>query len=111
MSRLTTHVLDASGGDPAAGVEIVLTDGVGDVLEVVVTDADGRATLGPDPLPPGDHTLTFRTGPWFAAKGVSAFHPSVAVTFTVEVERDGSIRHHHVPLLVSPFAYTTYRGS
>lgn len=111
MSRLTTHVLDAAGGDPAAGVEVVLTSADGTVLDTATTDADGRARLGPDPLSPGVHTLTFHTGTWFQDKGVSAFHPYVGVTFSVEVEPDGSIRHHHVPLLVSPFAYTTYRGS
>ena len=70
------------------------------------TDADGRVgSLGGD-LAAGDYRLRFDTGAWFAAAGVAAFYPEVVVTFTVA--RD---EHHHVPLLLNPFGYSTYRGS
>jgi 5-hydroxyisourate hydrolase len=74
-----------------------------------VTDADGRARdLGPATLPPGVYRLIFDTGAYFAGQGSEpAFFPEVSVTFRV----DGQSRHHHVPLLLSPFAYSTYRGS
>jgi 5-hydroxyisourate hydrolase len=74
-----------------------------------VTDADGRARdLGPATLPPGVYRLIFDTGAYFAGQGSEpAFFPEVAVTF----RNDGQSRHHHVPLLLSPFAYSTYRGS
>jgi 5-hydroxyisourate hydrolase len=68
------------------------------------TDADGRLRF-PDAVPAGGYRLTFATGAWFAARGTQSFYPEVTVTFTVA---DG---HYHVPLLLSPFAYSTYRGS
>ena len=105
-SHLTTHVLDATSGAPAAGVEVVLAAVPGEELARGVTDDDGRLALGPARLAPGDYTLTFATAGYFATRGVDAFYPSVAVTFTV-AERP----HYHVPLLLSPFAYSTYRGS
>ncbi len=95
---LSTHVLDATTGRPAAGIRVELRGGVDGV-----TDADGRCRLVDGDLPPGDHELTFHTGGYFA----ETFYPRVTVTFTVA---DGSA-HHHVPLLLSPWAYTTYRGS
>lgn len=107
MSHLTTHVLDAASGLPAAGVAVELADPRGLPVDDAVTDADGRAGLGPEELPPGDYTLAFRTGAYFATRGVESFYPVVTVAFTV----DASGRHLHVPLLLSPFAYSTYRGS
>ena len=71
-----------------------------------VTDADGRLALGPERLEDGTYTLTFSTGAYFAARGVETFYPAVLVTFSVDGDR-----HYHVPLLLSPFAYSTYRGS
>ncbi len=72
------------------------------------TDADGRISqLGPDELPPGEYRLRFDTGAYFAARGVDTFYPEVVLT--VRVADDG--RHVHAPLLLSPFAYSTYRGS
>jgi len=111
MSHLTTHVLDAATGTPAVGVTVELTDSSGLSVADGVTDADGRARLGPELLPAGDYTLTFRTGAYFADLGVDTFYPLVSVTFSVEVAADGTSRHYHVPLLLSPFAYFTYRGS
>jgi len=109
MSHVSTHVLDTSLGVPAAGVHLALTDADGVVIASGVTDDDGRvADLGPEALHPGTHTLTFATGAYFAVRGVASFFPSVAVSFTIP---EGPATHHHVPLLLSPFAYSTYRGS
>ena len=104
MSSVSTHVLDAALGRPAAGVAVRLERTDGTVVAEDSTDADGRVpALGsPDP---GEHRLVFSTGEWFAAAGRETFYPEVAVTFTLG---EG---HHHVPLLLSPYAYSTYRGS
>jgi 5-hydroxyisourate hydrolase len=110
-SRITTHVLDATAGRPAAGVavELLVADGGGwRSLDAAVTDADGRVSrIGADELPAGDYRLRFDTAAWFASSGVEAFYPEVVLTF--HVADDG--RHVHAPLLLSPFAYSTYRGS
>lgn len=105
-SQLTTHVLDAMTGAPAAGVDVALRSADGAVLARGTTNDDGRLALGPDHLSEGSYELTFATGAYFAAHGVETFYPSVTIAFTV-----ASDRHHHVPLLLSPFAYSTYRGS
>lgn len=104
MTTLSTHVLDAALGRPAGGLEVTLTlpDGT---TKTGRTDADGRAML-PDELAPGVYTFTFATGPWFAAQERETFYPEVVVSFTVT-----GGEHHHVALLLSPFAYTTYKGS
>ncbi len=116
MSAITTHVLDTARGLPAAGVAIVLARAdAGEKagwreLGSGTTDADGRVkTLLPagSGLARGIYRLTFATGAYFAAQGAAAFHPEVVIVFTV----DEPTRHHHVPLLVAPFGYTTYRGS
>ncbi|MDX2376299.1 hydroxyisourate hydrolase [Microbacterium sp. LRZ72] len=110
-SHLTTHILDSSTGAPAPDVAVRLSTASGSEIAAASTNDDGRAALGPERLDAGDYTLTFATGPYFAARGVDAFYPHVTVTFTVEVGDDGTSRHYHVPLLLSPFAYSTYRGS
>lgn len=105
---LSTHVLDGVSGEPAAGVRVRLYRG--DVLLVdAVTDQDGRIREAFAATPPtaGVHRLEFETGAYFAARGVACFYPQVAISFAVEDPG----RHHHVPLLLSPFAYSTYRGS
>ncbi len=111
MSHVTTHVLDTSSGKPAANVPVTLNrlDG-GRWVQVAeaATDADGRIKqLGPDRLPTGTYRLAFDTGKYFAATGTATFFPEVVLTFGVV----GSEAHYHVPLLLSPFAYSTYRGS
>ncbi|WP_439694343.1 hydroxyisourate hydrolase [Curtobacterium sp. SP.BCo] len=106
VPHLTTHVLDATSGTPAAGIALVLSTVDGDVLATGTTDADGRAGIGPDVLPRGDLLLRFDTGAHHRAAGVPTFHPFVVVAFTVR-----GTGHLHVPLLLSPFAYSTYRGS
>lgn len=106
MSAVTTHVLDAAHGRPAAGMPVRL-EGEG-VLAEGRTDEDGRMrALGPDALAPGDYRLVFDTGAWFRASGTPAFFPEVVVAFTVTA----AAPHYHVPLLLSPFAFSTYRGS
>lgn len=110
---ITTHILDVSIGKPAAGVRVTLSrvqDGERKVVGSGVTDSDGRLKdLIPKApsLDAGVFELTFETGVYFAANGVQAFHPRVTVT----IELTDAQQHYHVPLLLSPFGYTTYRGS
>ncbi len=107
---VSTHVLDANAGRPAAGVAVSLSvHGVsGDwvTVETGETGADGRHRFGAA-TEAGVYRLVFGTGGYFAARGVAAFYPEVTITFTVS----GAGGHYHVPLLLSPFAYSTYRGS
>lgn len=113
MSRVTTHVLDNALGRPAAGVPVALYrigDGAPDLAPVAsaVTDGDGRTgPLGPADLAPGAYRLVFDTGAYFAVSGRRSFYPEVAVSFLA----DEAAGHYHVPLLLSPFGYSTYRGS
>lgn len=106
MAHLTTHILDATAGTPAAGVDVTLFDAAGGIVAAGDTDTDGRLALGPDVLPAGEYALRFGVGAYFAGRGVDAFYPRVEISFTV-----GDAAHYHVPLLLSPFAYSTYRGS
>ncbi|MGF0117540.1 hydroxyisourate hydrolase [Promicromonospora sp. Marseille-Q5078] len=110
-SHVTTHVLDAVSGLPAAGVAVSLWSVGADAAERLAdatTDADGRVKdLGPESLDAGTYRVTFATGDYFAALGTATFYPSISIDFTVEPGRD----HYHVPCLLSPFAYSTYRGS
>jgi 5-hydroxyisourate hydrolase len=103
---VSTHVLDSVLGRPAAGIAVRLLAG-GDVLAEGVTDADGRCRLTEDPTAEGAHRLVFDTGAWFAAQDRPTFYPEVVLTFAVREPAE----HHHVPLLLAPFAYSTYRGS
>lgn len=107
MSQVTTHVLDAALGSPAAGISVALSGPDGAILAVGVTNDDGRIPeLGPDAVPAGDYRLEFETGSYFAASGRANFYPRVTIDFVVS-----DTSHYHVPLLLSPFAYSTYRGS
>jgi 5-hydroxyisourate hydrolase len=103
---ISTHVLDAGTGRPAAGMAVRLFAGA-EVLADAVTDDDGRCRLTDAATGTGAHSLVFDTGVWFAAQGRETFYPEVVLTFDVQEPAD----HHHVPLLLSPFAYSTYRGS
>lgn len=112
MSAITTHVLDVSRGRPASGVAVVLervSAPQPGAQSRASTDADGRVkAFAPVPsVRPGTYRLTFEVGPYFSAAGVEAFYSRVVVEFEV---RDPS-QHYHVPLLLSPFGYSTYRGS
>ena len=128
MSTVSTHVLDTALGQPAAGVAVRL-ERAGDASAPVaegVTDANGRVSAlgpggqgqqgpddqrvsdrGPDGRAPGTYRLAFGTGAYFSRDGRRAFHPEVTVTFLIEAGGG----HYHVPLTLSPFAYSTYRGS
>jgi 5-hydroxyisourate hydrolase len=104
---LSTHVLDAMSGSPAAGVAVTLTDRHGAALAAATTDDDGRvAQLGVD-LPAGVYRLHFDTGAYFNALDVPTFYPEVIVAFEIT----NAAGKYHVPVLLSPFAYSTYRGS
>jgi 5-hydroxyisourate hydrolase len=107
---LSTHVLDATTGRPAAGVGVRLerraADGTWAGSETGATDVDGRLRL-PSMISAGTYRITFASGDYFADREVATFYPEVTVTFLVASETD----HYHVPLLLSPFAYSTYRGS
>ncbi len=108
MSYISAHVLDAAAGLPAAGVGVRLTDADGVTVAESLTDDDGRVgELGPDRLEPGTYQVAFGSGAYFAARRVECFHPEVLVRFTVAADQ----RHYHIPLLLSPYSYTTYRGS
>lgn len=111
---ISTHVLDTAIGRPAAGVAVTLEhkagrDGEWHQVAAGATDDDGRvAPLVTDAdLVKGAWRITFASGAYFAARGERAFHPEVAIDFEVH----DATEHYHVPLLVTPWSYSTYRGS
>lgn len=110
----STHVLDAARGCPASRVPVLLriAERAGwQILAEGVTDADGRYRYAdpaaPGEFPAGRYRVDFDTGSYYSASGQVGFYPEVSVTFEVT----DPTAHHHVPLLLSPFAYSTYRGS
>lgn len=111
MSFLSTHVLDVAAGAPAAGIEVELLVVTPDgelALAGGSTDTDGRvSTLGPDILPSGPYRLRFAVGDYFERQRLRTLFPTITIEFVV----DGTGSHLHIPVLVSPFAYSTYRGS
>ncbi len=125
MSRLSTHVLDLTTGRPAVGVAVtleVLNGSAWTRLATATTDEDGRVkdvmtpgqTAAKPPSPPltsvpdaGIYRLSFETSAYFAQRGETCFYPQVIVTFEIQ----DAARPHHIPLLLSPFGYSTYRGS
>jgi 5-hydroxyisourate hydrolase len=116
-SKVTTHVLDAVTGRPAEGVTVLLERRAGDGggggggWEPVAegrTDGDGRVgRFGPDALDTGVYRVTFAVAAYFAGRGQQTFYPEVVISFTL----DEPAAHYHVPLLLSPYAFSTYRGS
>ena len=110
-SPITTHVLDTSTGRPAANVAARLervTETETLQVGASATNADGRiADLFEGPLEAGMYRITFETADYFAERGVPTFFPEVAILFEVTNPE----QHHHVPLLLSPFGYSTYRGT
>lgn len=112
-SPITTHVLDTARGRPAKGVGAVLSvdDGGGTWREIGrgTTNDDGRIAdlLPPGSLGAGTYRMRFDTGAYFEALGTSGFYPWVEIVFAIDDTR----AHYHVPLLLSPFGYSTYRGS
>ncbi|WP_227997305.1 hydroxyisourate hydrolase [Nocardia australiensis] len=106
MSTLSTHVLDAVRGAPATGIAVALHGGGPEELDSGVTATDGRiGALGAE-LVAGTYRLVFDTGAYFAGLRIESFYPEISITFIVTEDR-----HYHIPLLLSPFAFSTYRGS
>jgi 5-hydroxyisourate hydrolase len=111
MTRITSHVLDTSVGRPATGLTVRL-ERIGaenpEPVASAVTDADGRVRDWlPSAIPAGRYRLVFETGPWFRAAGRDTLYPEVRI----DVEVSDAVPHYHLPLLLSPFGYSTYRGS
>jgi len=107
---LSTHVLDTSIGRPAAAVAVTVQRQDGSSwteLSRARTTGDGRVAPLALPDAAGVYRLTFDVGAYFSSRGVESFYTQVAIDFSV---RDGAA-HYHVPLLVSPYGYSTYRGS
>jgi hydroxyisourate hydrolase len=112
MNSITTHVLDTARGTPAVGVPVTLDAHSAEGWQEAgrgVTNQDGRTTnlLAGKNLKAGKYRLTFDTAAYLARLNVSSFFPEVAIVFEVQ---DAS-QHYHVPLLLSPFGYSTYRGT
>lgn len=109
MSTISTHVLDTSLGKPAAGIRVTLRHD-GSLLGSGETDADGRVRnlleSGSD-LKEGDYTLTFAVADYFMSAKRDSFYGDIAINFRIA----SAAEHYHVPLLLSPFGYSTYRGS
>jgi 5-hydroxyisourate hydrolase len=108
---ISTHILDTTRGRPAAGVEVTLERAAADGWSAIGrgrTDEDGRVgALMSESPGPGTYRIVFAVGAWFEAQQVDAFYPEVSIAF--RVARGGE--HFHVPLLLNPFGFTTYRGS
>ena len=117
MGRLTTHVLDTAGGRPAAGVRITLHRNLGEryaLLRDAVTNRDGRCDeplLEGAALAAGRYRLVFAIGEYFAAQGVALPDPPFVDEVVLDFGVADASAHYHVPLLVSPWSYSTYRGS
>ena len=114
MSQITTHILDTSQGRPASNILVRLeqqkTDGSWNELSAKKTDNDGRImNLLPkeNVLDPGVYQMVFVTAPYFEKQGIPSFYPEIEIRFSLREPE----QHYHVPLLLSPFGYSTYRGS
>jgi 5-hydroxyisourate hydrolase len=111
MTRITSHVLDTSAGRPASGLSVKLerSESEGSTLVAsATTDADGRIRdWTPTGVAAGRYRLVFETGAWFRTEGRDTLYPVVIIEFEVQ---DG-VPHYHLPLLLSPFGYSTYRGT
>lgn len=107
MTTISTHVLDAALGRPAAAVPVALTAPDG-TCHSALTDDDGRVrAFAAGDLAAGTYRIHVDTAAYFTATGQRGFYPEIVLAFTVDAGRD----HYHVPLLLSPYAYSTYRGS
>ncbi|WP_439892585.1 hydroxyisourate hydrolase [Ralstonia sp. 25C] len=113
QGRLSVHVLDQQTGTPAAAVRVTLearTDGAWRTIGSGTTDTDGRIKAletGAQPFTTGDYRVTFHTGDYYSARHTPTFFPEVPVVFHVQ----DAGQHYHIPLLLSPFGFSTYRGS
>jgi 5-hydroxyisourate hydrolase len=111
MTTLSTHVLDTMHGRPAAGLDIVLAGPDGDIARGT-TNADGRCpALVAGQLAPGRYALRFAVAAYFRSLGVTLADPAFLDIVTIDFGIAGDGGHYHVPLLVAPYAYSTYRGS
>jgi 5-hydroxyisourate hydrolase len=113
MGRLTTHVLDTASGKPAFGIAIELWTG-GKLLKTVTTNGDGRvdgALLEGDEFKTGIYELKFHAGDYFRALGVTMDEPAFLDVIPIRFGLANAAQHYHVPLLLSPYSYSTYRGS
>jgi 5-hydroxyisourate hydrolase len=117
MGRLTTHVLDTANGRPGAGIQLTLYRNLGEryaLLKDAVTNADGRCDeplLEGAAFSPGRYRLVFACGPYFAAAGVKLADPPFIDDVVLDFGVADGTATYHVPLLVSPWSYSTYRGS
>jgi 5-hydroxyisourate hydrolase len=115
MSGITSHVLDTSRGRPAEGINVHLEMNRGDaaspkwaLIGTGTTNADGRVPgLSSDTIEPGHYRITFQVADYFSALGADSFYPVVRIEFEIK----DADQHYHVPLLLNPFGYSTYRGS
>lgn len=114
MGQLTTHVLDTSAGLPAAGVriELLALDSAAPHPVVRITGNDGRCTplLAGDDLRTGRYALTFDTAAYFRARGVALPEPAFFEQAIIRIGIADPAQHYHVPLLISPWSYSVYRG-
>lgn len=117
MGKLSTHVLDVTQGKPGAGVEVELyavDDGERTLLRRTVTNQDGRCDaplLQGDEMRPGKYELVFAAGDYFATQGVALPEPRFIDRVTIAFGIADATQNYHVPLVVSPWSYSTYRGS
>lgn len=118
MTGLTTHVLDTATGTPAEGLKIDLFRLKGDVREkirTVSTNSDGRVDGGPiligDTFTAGEYELVFHAGDYLRARGVALTEPAFLDAIPIRFGISDTTAHYHVPLLLSPYGYSTYRGS
>ena len=114
MSAITTHILDTTSGQPGVGIPVILerkTHSAGwQSIAEGMTNADGRINdflSVKEAFLPGHYRLIIETGPYFLLRNIECFFPQITISFVVK----DTMRHYHVPLLLSPFGYSTYRGS
>ncbi|HLZ87676.1 MAG TPA: hydroxyisourate hydrolase [Puia sp.] len=105
MSTITTHILDISQGRPASGVEVILYTTNCEITRSR-TNSDGRITGWDANVGPGVYTLRFETKHWYESQSIPTFYPYVEIHFEIT-----AVAHYHIPLLISPWGYSTYRGS
>ena len=110
MITLSTHVLDTALGRPAAGVALALTNGDGDILFIGATDADGRCPQLPT-VAAGRFRLSFEIADYFRGLGADLPDPPFLDRVSIDFGVAEASGHYHVPILVSPYGYSTYRGS
>lgn len=110
MGQLTTHILNTSTGKPAKAVNVkleILKNNKWEKVTENLTNDDGRITdFTPEVLELGDYRITFETGKYFKENNLKCFYPYVSIVFTLD-----TTEHYHVPLLLNPYGYSTYRGS